>query len=67
MILKDSIESGDTDVIAAFLHHPSEIVATDDRREGCLQKLRRKSGAPLVLSFTLLKMAGSARRKLLKF
>ncbi len=31
-ILQDNVESGDTDVIAALLEHPSEVVATDDRR-----------------------------------
>jgi predicted nucleic acid-binding protein len=31
-ILRDRVESGDTDVIAALLEHPAKVVATDDRR-----------------------------------
>ncbi len=31
-ILQDSVESGDTDIVATLLENPSEVVATDDRR-----------------------------------
>ena len=31
-ILQDDAESGDTDVVATLIEHPSEPVATDDRR-----------------------------------
>jgi predicted nucleic acid-binding protein len=31
-ILQDSVESGDSDVVAALLENPTEVVATDDRR-----------------------------------
>jgi predicted nucleic acid-binding protein len=63
-ILQDNVESGDTDVIAALLEHPAEVVATDDRRLRVVCRgLRGKVTGTLGIVIHSVKIGGISKKE----